>query len=176
MHLFGPARTKRTVENPSARTLMSSRGDRRRDKNMNYIKLLVLGLVTIFAMIAANYARDLAYQIHMILIMLVSGGLFLFFMSRLRLLSATSKAPDAVSSTLGFSTLGVGTWRGTNAVALHTQRTASRTILRCHNKCTSLCGGLNHGPTKLCFVSDSQCCEFSRDDHIQNLHENESYL
>ena len=48
----------------------------------NYIKLLVLGLVTLFAMIAANFARDLAYQVHMILIMLVSGGLFLWTLRR----------------------------------------------------------------------------------------------
>ncbi|WP_102855449.1 cytochrome-c oxidase, cbb3-type subunit I [Phaeobacter inhibens] len=44
----------------------------------NYIKLIVLGLVTLFAMIATNYARDLAYQVHAIIIMIVAGGLFLY--------------------------------------------------------------------------------------------------
>ena len=44
----------------------------------NYFKLVVFGLVTLFAMIAANYARDIAYQVHAVLIMLVAGGLFLY--------------------------------------------------------------------------------------------------
>ncbi len=44
----------------------------------NYIKLVVLGLITIFAMIAVNNARDLAYQVHAILIVLISIGLFIY--------------------------------------------------------------------------------------------------
>ena len=44
----------------------------------NYIKLIVLGLITLFAMIAINNARDLAYQVHAILVMLVSAGLFIW--------------------------------------------------------------------------------------------------
>ena len=47
-------------------------------KMSNYIKLIALGLVTLFAMIATNYARDLAYQVHAIIVMLVAGGLFLY--------------------------------------------------------------------------------------------------
>jgi cytochrome c oxidase cbb3-type subunit 1 len=54
-------------------------GDMVKGRNMsNYIKLIVLGLVTLFAMIATNYARDLAYQVHAIIVMLVAGGLFLY--------------------------------------------------------------------------------------------------
>src|SRR6056297_2186549 len=45
---------------------------------LNYIKLIALGLITLFAMIAASYARDLAYQVHAIIIMAVSAGLFLW--------------------------------------------------------------------------------------------------
>ncbi|WP_420005079.1 cytochrome-c oxidase, cbb3-type subunit I [Arenibacterium sp. LLYu02] len=44
----------------------------------NYLKLIVLGVLTIFFMIAANFARDLAYQVHAVILMLVTGGLFLF--------------------------------------------------------------------------------------------------
>ena len=44
----------------------------------NYIKLIVLGLVAIFAMIAANNARDVAYMVHAIIILLVSVGLFIW--------------------------------------------------------------------------------------------------
>ncbi len=43
----------------------------------NYLKLIVLGVLTVFFMIAAGYARDLAYQVHAVILMLVAGGLFL---------------------------------------------------------------------------------------------------
>eukprot|EP00581_Thalassiosira_minuscula_P021288 CAMPEP_0184440654 /NCGR_PEP_ID=MMETSP0738-20130409/755677_1 /TAXON_ID=385413 /ORGANISM="Thalassiosira miniscula, Strain CCMP1093" /LENGTH=528 /DNA_ID=CAMNT_0026808557 /DNA_START=685 /DNA_END=2268 /DNA_ORIENTATION=- len=46
------------------------------------IKLIALGLVTLCAMIAANHARDLAYQLHAILIMLIAGGMFLWQVRR----------------------------------------------------------------------------------------------
>ena len=49
---------------------------------LNYIKLIVLGLVVLFAMMGASFARDMAYQVHMILIMLVAGGLFLWTLRR----------------------------------------------------------------------------------------------
>ena len=45
---------------------------------INTVKLIVLGLITLFAMIAANYARDLAYMVQALVIVLVSGGLFLW--------------------------------------------------------------------------------------------------
>ena len=45
---------------------------------INTIKLIVLGLITLGAMIAANYARDLAYMVQALVIVLVSGGLFLW--------------------------------------------------------------------------------------------------
>ncbi len=44
----------------------------------DYLKLAILGLTALLAAIAANYARDLAYQIHAIIIMLVAGGVFLW--------------------------------------------------------------------------------------------------
>jgi cytochrome c oxidase cbb3-type subunit I len=57
-------------------------GHRRSGVEHVYLKLVVLGLVTLFAAIAANYARDLAYMIHAILIMLVAGGMFLWTLRR----------------------------------------------------------------------------------------------
>ena len=42
----------------------------------NTIKIILYGLIAIAAAIAANYARDLAYMVHAIIIMLVSGSLF----------------------------------------------------------------------------------------------------
>ncbi|WP_072793291.1 cytochrome-c oxidase, cbb3-type subunit I [Cognatishimia maritima] len=45
---------------------------------INTVKLIVLGLITLGAMIAANYARDLAYMVQALVIVLVSGGLFLW--------------------------------------------------------------------------------------------------
>src|SRR6056297_4286333 len=44
----------------------------------NYIKLIALGLVTLFALIAANYARDLAYPVNALTVALVAGGFFLW--------------------------------------------------------------------------------------------------
>ena len=44
----------------------------------DYVKLALLGAIVIFAAIAANFARDLAFQVHAILIMLVAGGMFLW--------------------------------------------------------------------------------------------------
>jgi cytochrome c oxidase cbb3-type subunit 1 len=49
---------------------------------LDYVKLLILGLVTICAAIAANYARDAAYLVHMLLIMASAGGLFLWQLRR----------------------------------------------------------------------------------------------
>jgi len=43
---------------------------------MNYIKLIVLGLVAVFAAIAANYARDVAYMVNAITIMVIAAILF----------------------------------------------------------------------------------------------------
>lgn len=45
---------------------------------LNYIKLIALGLLVLFAALAANFARDLAYQVHAVLIMLIAGGLFIW--------------------------------------------------------------------------------------------------
>lgn len=44
----------------------------------DYVKIVLLGLVALAAAIAANYARDLAYQVHAVLIMLIAGGMFLW--------------------------------------------------------------------------------------------------
>ena len=45
---------------------------------LDYLKLVILGLVVVCAAIAANYARDAAYLVHMLLFMAVAGGLFLY--------------------------------------------------------------------------------------------------
>ena len=44
----------------------------------DYLKLVVLGLIALAAAIAANYARDLAYNVHALLIMVIAGGAFVF--------------------------------------------------------------------------------------------------
>jgi cytochrome c oxidase cbb3-type subunit 1 len=48
----------------------------------NYIKLIVLGLITLFAMMAINFGRDLAYQVHAVIVMLVAGGMFIWTLRR----------------------------------------------------------------------------------------------
>jgi len=44
----------------------------------NFIKLLVLGAVAVFAAIAANHARDLAYLVHALIFMTAAGVVFLY--------------------------------------------------------------------------------------------------
>ena len=48
----------------------------------DYVKLIVLGLIALCAAIAANYARDLAYLVHAMLIVAVAGGMFLWVLRR----------------------------------------------------------------------------------------------
>jgi cytochrome c oxidase cbb3-type subunit 1 len=43
----------------------------------NYVKLVVLGIITLLAAIAANWGRDVAYVVHAVIIMIVAGYLFL---------------------------------------------------------------------------------------------------
>ncbi|MEM7753283.1 MAG: cbb3-type cytochrome c oxidase subunit I, partial [Pseudomonadota bacterium] len=43
----------------------------------NYVKLIVLGLVTLFAALAASWGRDLAYQVHAVLIMAIAAVMFI---------------------------------------------------------------------------------------------------
>ncbi|MFV1878528.1 cytochrome-c oxidase, cbb3-type subunit I [Nioella sp.] len=49
---------------------------------LDYVKLLILGLVAVLAAIAASYARDMIYMIHMILVMVTAAGLFLWQLRR----------------------------------------------------------------------------------------------
>ncbi|WP_341198556.1 cbb3-type cytochrome c oxidase subunit I, partial [Lentibacter algarum] len=44
----------------------------------NYIKLVVLGMIALFALIATNYARDLAYLVNALTVALAAGGLFIW--------------------------------------------------------------------------------------------------
>ncbi len=44
----------------------------------DYFKLAILGLITLCAAIAANYARDAAYMINAMTVMLAAGGVFLW--------------------------------------------------------------------------------------------------
>ncbi|MFT4150204.1 MAG: cytochrome-c oxidase, cbb3-type subunit I [Paracoccaceae bacterium] len=44
----------------------------------DYVKLVVLGLIAVLAAIAANHARDLAYEVNAIIVMLAAAGTFLW--------------------------------------------------------------------------------------------------
>ncbi|MDF1718041.1 MAG: cytochrome-c oxidase, cbb3-type subunit I [Antarcticimicrobium sp.] len=48
----------------------------------NTLKLIAFGLIALFAAMAMNYARDTAYLIHAGIILLVSGGLFVYTLRR----------------------------------------------------------------------------------------------
>ncbi len=49
----------------------------------DYVKLVALGAIALFAAVAANFGRDLAYQVHAVIILLVAGGLFLSVLRRI---------------------------------------------------------------------------------------------
>ncbi|EEI86848.1 putative cytochrome C oxidase subunit 1, partial [Anaerococcus lactolyticus ATCC 51172] len=51
-------------------------------KMWDYVKLVALGVIALCAAIAANYARDLAYMVNAVSVMLVAGGLFLWQVRR----------------------------------------------------------------------------------------------
>lgn len=61
----------------------------------NYVKLILLGLVTIVAALAASWGRDLAYQVHAVLIMLISAGMFIYVLRNTD--EPTPLAPDPMS-------------------------------------------------------------------------------
>ncbi|WP_432450576.1 cytochrome-c oxidase, cbb3-type subunit I [Aliiroseovarius marinus] len=44
----------------------------------DYLKLVIYALIAVLAAIAASYARDVAYQVHAILVVLIAVGLFIF--------------------------------------------------------------------------------------------------
>ena len=63
--------------------VFDSREQRQKEEKMlNYFKLIALGLITLFALIAANYARDLAYLVNALTIAVVAGGMFLWVLRR----------------------------------------------------------------------------------------------
>ena len=62
-----------------------------RDVAMNYIKLTLLGCVTLLAALGANWAHDLAYQVHAVLVMVIAAVLFL------RVLRQTDEAPGVAA-------------------------------------------------------------------------------
>ena len=58
---------------------------------MNGVKLVALALTALVAAIAANWARDLAYQVHALIVMAVAGGMFLW---QLRMTGEARATPD----------------------------------------------------------------------------------
>ena len=55
----------------------------------DWIKIAALGMITLCAAIAANWARDMAYQVHALIIMAAAAGLFVWTLRR-----ADEPAPD----------------------------------------------------------------------------------
>ncbi|MCG6883373.1 MAG: cytochrome-c oxidase, cbb3-type subunit I [Silicimonas sp.] len=61
----------------------------------NFIKLILLGIVAIVAAIAVNWGRDLAYQVHAFLIMLIAAGMFIWVLRNTG--EPAALAPDPIS-------------------------------------------------------------------------------
>jgi len=49
---------------------------------MNYAKLIILGMVALFAAIATNWGHDLAYRVHAFLILVISSVMFIWTLRR----------------------------------------------------------------------------------------------
>ena len=45
---------------------------------MDYVKLVLLGVIKLIAAISSSWARDLAYHIHALLIMFIAFGMFIW--------------------------------------------------------------------------------------------------
>ena len=45
---------------------------------MDYVKIILFGLITVIAAIASSWARDLAYQVHALLIMVIAFVMFIY--------------------------------------------------------------------------------------------------
>ena len=58
---------------------------------MDYVKLILLGLVTVLAAIGTNWGHDVAYQVHAFLIMAIAAGMFIWV---LRNIDEQPKAPE----------------------------------------------------------------------------------
>ncbi len=61
----------------------------------NYVKLILLGMIAIVAAIAVNWGRDLAYQVHAALIMLIAAGMFIWVLRNTD--EAPPLEPDPIS-------------------------------------------------------------------------------
>jgi cytochrome c oxidase cbb3-type subunit 1 len=75
------------MESPPARNR-----PRKGHRMSNYLKLIVLAFIALFAAIGANFARDLAYLVHAILIMLIAGGMFIWVLRQTE--EPTKTGPD----------------------------------------------------------------------------------
>ncbi len=66
----------------------------------NYVKLILLGLIALLAAIAANMARDPAYMVNAIVVMLVAGGMFVWALRQVdepaRVIDRTQYMDDVV--------------------------------------------------------------------------------
>ena len=66
----------------------------------NYVKLILLGLIALLAAIAANMARDPAYMVNAIVVMLVAGGMFVWALRQIdepaRVIDRTQYMDDVV--------------------------------------------------------------------------------
>jgi len=75
-----------------------------------YIKLIALGVIALLAAIAANYARDLAYMVHGIIIMLVAGGMFLWVLRRMDEPRVPARQDEYLDSVIRYGVVATAFW------------------------------------------------------------------
>ncbi|PZR00798.1 MAG: cytochrome-c oxidase, cbb3-type subunit I [Cereibacter sphaeroides] len=77
---------------------------------LTYLKLVALGLITVFAAVAANYARDLSYMVHAMLIMLIAGGMFLWVLRRIDEELPPADQSEYMDGVVRYGVMATGFW------------------------------------------------------------------
>jgi cytochrome c oxidase cbb3-type subunit I len=79
-------------------------------KMWDYFKLIALGLIAVLAAIGANYARDPAYLVNALTIMLVAGGLFLWTVRRVGELKAVASQNEYMDGVVRAGVIATAAW------------------------------------------------------------------
>ncbi len=76
----------------------------------DYIKLVALGLIAVFAAIAANFAHDVAYQVHALLILVVAAVMFVITLRQTGDIRAPAPADEYFDSVIRYGVVATAFW------------------------------------------------------------------
>ncbi|MDA3889951.1 MAG: cytochrome-c oxidase, cbb3-type subunit I [Allgaiera sp.] len=76
----------------------------------DYIKLVALGLIAVFAAIAANFAHDVAYQVHALLILVIAAVMFVITLRQTGDIRAPAPADEYFDSVIRYGVVATAFW------------------------------------------------------------------